>query len=83
MPLYEYICACGRAFDRVEPISRRHDVLCVCGEKPRIKIGKVLYRMAQPFRILDHNGNILHERQTIEKKPPLGYRHENPNLVEV
>lgn len=82
MPLYEYICKCGGTFDKVMPIGRRYDVMCSCGDKPQIKIGLVSYRMAEPFSVLAHDGTVLHQTQTIEKTPPLGYRHDNHNLAE-
>ncbi len=83
MPIYEYICNCGATFDRVMPMDKRHNVVCACGTKAKIRIGNVSYRVAQPFRVYAHDGTLLHETQTIEKTPPPMYRYENPNLAEV
>ena len=83
MPLYEYHCECGRQFDRVKPIDRRHDVLCEWGRHPQLKMSRVFKRMGVPFAVFAHDGTLLHETQTTEKTPPPGYRYENPNLVEV
>jgi len=73
MPLYEYSCECGRTFEELVPMDKRHDVLCSCGRKPQILIGSVFYRMAEFFSVLDHKGNILQQTQTIEKTPPPEY----------
>ena len=78
-PHYEYECVCGLTFDRFLPINSRHDVLCSCGGQPQIKIGKVFNRMARPFKVFDHDGTLLHQRQTITKTPPMGYVEPNPS----
>jgi len=83
MPIYEYQCDCGKSFSRFLPIEKRHDVICECGRTPRIKISLAFHRMAKLFSVLDHDGTILHQRQTIEKTPPPDYYPSEHNLLEV
>ncbi len=84
MPIYEYGCGCGRSFEALKSIEDRHNVTCGCGRVPEIKMPRTaLFIIAAPFRVLAHDGTVLHERQVIENTPPSGYRMDNPNLVEV
>jgi len=83
MPLYEYECGCGHRFEELHTIEDRNKATCpICGESAHIRIAPSYSRMATPFSVLDHDGTVLHSRQTTEKLPPTGYRYENPNLVE-
>ncbi len=84
MPIYQYTCDGRHRFESFKHrIEDRHDATCECGLKGTLIMSSVMCRMARPFTVYDHEGTILHQRQTIEKTPPPGYRYENPNLAEV
>ena len=83
MPNYEYKCQCGNEFDKLMPMDKRHDVLCSCGEKAQLKISAVGFRIAVPFTVVDSKGNTLQQRQAVNNTPPVGYKLDEHNRVEV
>lgn len=84
MPFYQYECNKHRFEQFHHRKEDRYDAVCPeCGETGTLIMAPVRFRTARPFTVYDHDGTILHQRQTIEKTPPPGYRYENPNLVEV
>jgi len=70
MPLYEYKCECGRAFEAIRSIEDRHNVICECGKKAELKMskwGRVIF--AGLFTVVGGDGTILSRKQTTESTP--------------
>ena len=86
MPIYEYECECGYRFEDLGRISQSsEDNVCPKCRRVAKRIisltGKA--KIATPFTVIGHDGNVLSRTQTTDKTPPTGYRHDNPNVVEV
>ena len=70
MPLYEYRCLCGQSFEKISAIADRGKNVCpVCGQPVMLVIRPNTYRMAEPYRVIDGEGKVIHQSQTIEKAP--------------
>lgn len=86
MALYEFECPeCKNRFERIHPIIGDGETqYCPdCGVVAIRLVSLSSFRLTEPFTIRKHDGTILDKRQTTDKMPPPGYRHENSNLVEV
>jgi len=83
MPNYEYQCECGKAFEKIMPMSERHNAKCSCGATPQLKISGAGFRIAEPFTVCSQDGTILKQTQTIDKLPPVGYDTSRDNVREV
>ena len=82
MPLYEYNCPEHGKFEVLELCQSCVNSKCPeCGKLSTKIPSMFMFRSAEPFRVIAHDGTILQDEQTTEKMPPPGYRHSNTNLV--
>ena len=74
-PLYEYECDGGHRFEAFKHRREdRYDVVCPeCRERVNLLMSPFTHRVARPFAVFDIDGTLLHQTQTIEKSPPVGY----------
>ena len=72
MPLYEYRCECGQEFEALKRMDDRHNADCPECKKPAtLAISNTHFRMAEPFRVIDSQGNITQEKQVVNPLPSL------------
>lgn len=71
MPLYEYECEDGHRFEELRHRDERNNVVCPQCKRPvHIKISlSTQHKTAHPFRVVGHDGRVIHESQTTETTP--------------
>lgn len=75
MPIYEYRCSEHGRFSKRKTLDRAgKDGICPqCGAFSKRVMSIFVSRIAVPFAVLDHKGNVLQMTQTTEKPPPPMY----------
>jgi len=78
MPIYEYRCGCGQEFEELKQMSQcsESSACPTCGKGAERKISSVLYRMAEPFGVVDSDGNITQKKQVLNNMPD--WREDKP-----
>lgn len=71
MPIYEYRCECGQEFEKLRPMSQcsESSVCPECGKEANKVISNAYFRMAEPFSVVDSDGNITQKKQVINNMP--------------
>ena len=49
MPVYEYVCECGRRFEALRSIEERHSATCDCGVRAKLMLSTFSFKFYNPF----------------------------------
>ena len=71
MPLYEYVCREHGKFERLRRMSEFSEPSdCPrCNKESSRVLSAMHFRMAEPFRVVDSQGNITQEQQVTKSVP--------------
>ena len=71
MAIYEYRCSCNHEFEELRPMSECHEPSTCpkCGGMASRLMSNTHFRMAEPFRVVDSNGNVTKEEQVLRNTP--------------
>lgn len=80
MPIYEYRCGCGQEFEELKLMSQcsESSVCPQCGVRAERKISSMHYRMAEPFSVVDNDGNTTQKKQVLNNMPD--WRESKPEV---
>lgn len=71
MPIYEYKCRCGQEFEKLKQMSQYSELsICPeCGKEADRTMSSTHYRIAEPFSVMDGEGNLTQKRQVLNDMP--------------
>lgn len=67
MPIYEYQCQCGKRFEELRSMEKRHDAVCPrCSKVPKLLISQLAKRnpfdLRIPLTVYNHDGSVVGRR---------------------
>ncbi len=71
MPIYEYRCKCSKEFEELKLMSQCLEPSSCpgCGKEANRVVSNTHYRIAEPFSVMDSDGNITQKRQVLNNMP--------------
>ena len=78
MAIYEYECPTHSNFERLRPMSESSESSSCpdCGKESGRIFSSTHFRMAEPFRVVDSQGNVTQEKQVLNNTPD--WREQKP-----
>ena len=79
MPIYEYRCKCSKEFEELKLMSQCLEPSSCpeCGKEADRTMSSTHYRIAEPFSVMDSEGNITQKRQVLNDMPD--WRENKPS----
>lgn len=84
MPIYEYHCLEHNRFESLRPMTEysMKGYCPECGRESDRMMSNSHFRMAEPFRVMDSQGNITQERQAVNNTPEYNDSSVQPREVD-
>ncbi len=84
MPIYEYICPVHDRFESLRSMSeyKKPSDCPECGKESGRVVSSSYSREAQPFRVVDSEGNITQEKQVLNNTPEYNDSSVQPKEVD-
>lgn len=79
MPIYDYVCSCGREFEALRSVDARKTSRCACGAEAAMRVAPVAFYLdpvSGDFPTRTRNWEKSHQRANHDDLKSLGLRKE-------